>query len=272
MLTRFLLLTVVVALAVAAQALADKVLDTSIGAFTPGGFGQTGRADGFYATGFEPGEGFSPGWVHGQAGWATFVTSTTEAHIDTANPFSGVQNLRISNDPTLDPGSDVGGFSPLLSMDPLALSITSVDVFISNTLGADYDVIPQAPGQGYLTARVKFFYTGDIYILDDVPGTGLTFVDTGTDWVVGEYRNLSIEVDPLGDTIDYYYGGSLIYTSQGGVFAGTTVEQVVLLSDNWQLNDQEAGDFDNLSIVPEPGALGWLSVVCLLVIRGRRKS
>ena len=51
--------------------------------------------------------------------------------------------------------------------------------------------------------------------------------------------------------------------------AGTTTEQVVLMSDNYQLDESEAGDFDNLTFTPEPGTLGLLALGGLLMIRRR---
>ncbi len=194
---------------------------------------------------FEAGEGFAPGFIGGQAGWTVFAASSVEGHIDTANPHAGTQHLRISGDPAVSSGSLTGAFSPSV-LDPVVdASSVSVWIAIGATGGADYDVIPQAPSQTFLTARVKLDFNGNIQVLDDV-GAGLVFVDTGADWTPGSYVQLVVNVDPVGDTITYFYGGSQIYSSVAGVFAGTVIEQVVLASDNWQLT--ESGDFDDLVI------------------------
>lgn len=194
---------------------------------------------------FEPAEGFAPGFIGGQAGWTVFAASVAEGHIDTANPFAGTQHLRISLDPAAAGGSLIGAFSPTVTDTVVDACSMSVQVAIGATGGADYDVVPQAPSQGFLTARVKFSYLGDILVLDDV-GAGLVFVDTGSDWVAGAYSLLEIQVDPVGNTINYYYGGSLIYSSVVGLVAGTTIEQIVLLSDNYSTG--ENCDFDDLFI------------------------
>ncbi len=198
-------------------------------------------------TGFEAVDGFVPGYIGGQSGWTAFPASLSEGHIDTFNPDAGAQHLRISKDSTIGTGTLTGAFSP--DQGPLAVgpSSVSVDIAISNTGGADYDVVPQAPSQGFLSARVKFNFLGNIFVLDDL-GAGLIFVDTGVAWNVGPYTNLTINIDPVANTIDYFYGGAPIYSSVAGVFAGTTTEQVVLLSDNFHLAG-ESGDFDNFSVV-----------------------
>ena len=72
------------------------------------------------------------------------------------NPAGGLQHLRIGNDPLVGAGTFTGAFSPNLGALPVGPSSVSMDIAISNTGGADYDVIPQAPSQGFLTARVKF--------------------------------------------------------------------------------------------------------------------
>lgn len=195
--------------------------------------------------GFEAAEGFAPGFVGGQAGWTATVASSADPVISTANPSSGAQHLRCAGDAAVASGTLIGAFSPDLGPQAVAPSSVCVDVAIGATGGADYDVIPQAPSQTFLTARVKFYWLGDIRVLDDTGG-GLAYVDTGVNWTAGPYNQLCIFVDPVADTIDYWYGGSLIYSSVAGVFAGTQIEQVVFLSDNWQ--GSEVGDFDNLVI------------------------
>jgi len=245
----------------ALPALADKIFDTSVAALE--GTGGPGLRQTPYATGFEAADGFAPGNIFGQAGWTVFSGDTNQI-ISTANPAGGVQHYRNQREPAFGSGTLVGAFSPASGAAPIAAHSMSVDIAIGATGGADYDVVPQAPSQGFLTARVKFFYLGDIYVLDDT-GAGLTFVDTGTNWIPGGYHDLTIDIDPIGDSIDYYYNGGLIYSGVAGVFAGTATEQVVLLSDNFQL--QEVGDFDNLVVTPEPTSLLLLALGALALRR-----
>lgn len=237
----FLLLVGVAAASVAAE----KTHNVSIAALVgPGSSGSAIERVSESWT-FEASEGFAPGFVGGQAGWTVFAASLVEGHIDTANPYAGSQNLRISNDPAVAAGTLLGAFSPAVTDPVVDPSSLLVYVAIGAAGGADYDVVGQAPSQGFLTARVNFSYLGDINVLDDTGG-GLVFVDTGADWVAGSYNLLEIYVDPGLNTIDYWYAGSLIYTSVAGVYAGTVLEQAVFLSDNFNVG--ESGDFDDLTI------------------------
>lgn len=193
---------------------------------------------------FDSADGYVAGACDGQNGWTMFAASTTQGHISTVNPSAGDQHMRIDKDTAAASGSLTGCFSPDLGAPPAGTSSVKVDIAISATGGADYDVVPQAPSEALLTARVKFNSVGDILILDDTGG-GLIFVDSGANWTVGSYETLEILIDPVGNTIDYIYGGATIYSSVAGLFGATTVEQVVLLSDNFQTTD--SGDFDSLS-------------------------
>jgi hypothetical protein len=250
------------------SAFADKVYDTSMAALVSGQ-GGTAALVSSYATGFEPGEGFAPGFIEGQAGWTTWSTASTDAHIDTVNPFAGDQHLRISFDAAEPIGELVGGFSPDIGPHNPASAYLSVWVNIGATGGADYDVVPQAPSQGLLSARVKFSWLGHITILDDI-GAGLTFIDSGLDYTPGVYQHLEIALDNTLNTIDYYLDGALFYSSAAGVFAGTAVEQVVLVSDNFQID--ESGDFDDLFYdnIPAPSTLALLGLGGLFARRRRR--
>ncbi|MCB9398228.1 MAG: hypothetical protein H6510_10445 [Acidobacteria bacterium] len=207
------------------------------GPVTPRGGGDS------YATGFEGSEGFTPGFLGTQGGWSTFLVSTAQPVITNANANGGTQALRIDVDGSIGAGNLTGGFSPLTTpTDPMAPTRCSVNVFISGTGGADYDVAPQAPSQGFLTARVNFRFTGPIRVLD-----GGSFVDTGVTWPVNQWFNLTIDCDPAAPRLDYYIDGSLIYTANALV-GGTTMEQVVLISDNFHFGD--VGDFDDLEFGP----------------------
>ncbi|GAB5496280.1 MAG: hypothetical protein Phyf2KO_13600 [Phycisphaerales bacterium] len=246
-----------------------KIYDTSIDAFTSNGTQIAQLGGGFNTGGFEA-PGYAVGPISGQAGWTIFANNTpSTSSISTANPASGSQHLRLSQDSAIANGSLVGGFSPLFGDVGEDIVMTSVDVFIDAAGGSDYDVVPQAPSQNFLSARVKFSFLGDILILDDV-GAGLAFIDSGLDWVPGSYQNLTISMDRANNTIDYSYGGNQFYSSVSGIFAGTAIEQVVLLHDNFSVG--ENGDFDNLTVgaIPAPASAVLLGFGGMAAARRRR--
>lgn len=205
--------------------------------FGPGG--QRGGGDA-YSTGFESGEGFSAGFLGVQNSWSVFVVSSNQPVISTADAQSGSQSLEIALDNSIANGNLTGGFSPQISpSDPNAPSSCIIWVKITDSGGADYDVAPQAPSQGFLSARVNFRFTGPIRVLD-----GGNFVDTGATWTPNTWHKLRIDLDPNAPSIEYYLDDALIYQASALV-GGTTIEQVVLISDNWQVTD--SGFFDNLT-------------------------
>jgi hypothetical protein len=255
---------VVIMLAVAALVVPAMAKDYSptLDVFRPGLSNTVPRASA-YATGFETAEGFVVGDINAQQGWSVFSGDVNQV-VSAVNPATGSQHYRNQNEPAFATGTLVGAFSPDLGASPIAPQMLSVDVNIGATGGADYDVVPQAPSQGLLTARVKFSWLGDILVLDDLGG-GLAFQDTGVDYMPGMYKNLTIDMDPGANTLDYYYDGALVYSSVAGVYAGTAIEQVVLLSDNWHAG--ETGDFDNLAWTPEPASLALMGLALALIRR-----
>lgn len=275
---RKLLATTLVA-GLPAFALAAKTYDTSVNAFgvSPNDAGAI-AGPALYGADFEA--PYVLGSINGQQGWVTNGAGAPSLLVANANPAGGVQHLRGIDNPAVGSGTLSLGFTPALGAQPPGPSTLSIDVNISGSGGADYDVVPQAPTQGFLTARVKFFYgdadgdlvDGDILVLDDADGPGpggLGFVATGAEYTPGVYKNLRVVVNPGANSIQYFYDNALIHTSIAGVFAGTAMEQVVVLHDNFQ-NQGETGDFDNLRVTPEPTSLLALGLGALVALRRRR--
>lgn len=269
----------------ATAAYADKTFDVStglVGGVIDGG-GIAGPA--LYSTGFEA--PFVPGPVEPQQGWGASGVNLPWASVSAANPNAGLQHLRTAKDPTVAAGTLRVALSPTAGPQPLGNSSASVDVFIDVTGGADYDVVPQAPSQGFLTSRVKFFYgdidgdlvPGDIAVLDDLDGPGpggLAFIGTGVEYTPGVYKNLRIDVNPgtgaVGQgSVQVFYDNALIYTNAFGLIAGTAIEQLAVVHDNFQTaGTAEHGDYDNVAITPEPASLLALGTLGLVALRRRR--
>jgi hypothetical protein len=198
-----------------------------------------------HANGFET---FALGSVEPQFGYTASGINLPYQTVSTANPFAGAKHMRLIHDTTVGFGTQRGVFTPSFVVPANSPSQVKMQLNFSNDGGSDYDIIGQAPSQGFLSWRVKFSYSdvtgtgpGTIFILDDV-GAGIQYQDTGVLWDPGVYRELKVQFDPANSQINYYYNGVLIYTGFT-IYAGTAVEQVVWVNDNFQLAN-ETGDVD----------------------------
>ncbi len=232
------------------------------GAGAPNG-GSGGIAGGFPGTsqtfGFEPGEGFVPGFIDGQVGWAA-INGLAEGHIDVLEPATGVQHLRLSRDPALGTNSFLGGNSPRMGTFENTSATVSVDVFITG-VGRDYSVRPQSTD--FVVIDVRFRRLNNIIqILTDVNGDGnFAYVDTGATWIPDQYVNLTIDLvvtSPLLRTVTVSYNGVQIATLDDVTLTfGSSVQDVVVRGISGA-NDQVGHiDFDNLDVaggIPPTGA------------------
>lgn len=212
-----------------------------------------GLASGNY--GFEMFEGFSPGFLGGQAGWSVLVTgSTMQPIIDNSDPATGSQHMQLGQDTSLSVGTNIGGLSPDLGSQPSGNeSRVSVDIKITAGLGASYTVFAQAPSTGQGTWNVNFDPMGNILVADNIGG-GYVFIDSGTAWPVNTYFNLEVITNPGGTVgIDYYLNGTLFY-SQVTMLFSDKVEQIAIYSDN--NNSGDVANFDNLVIDNNYGSGG----------------
>jgi len=216
-------------------------------AVTPGA---APRGPGMFSTGFEDTEGFTTGDISGQLGWTVSTVGGVpgvHAQVVTTNPATGVQNLSIVGDGQFGQGQLLFAFSPAITPAPaVGPSVTTLDCFIPAGANANYRIQAQTPTQTFLTWRVEFDFGGTILTIDDI-GSGFQIVDTGVAFPTDTYFQLKVEFLPSTGQYTYYIDNAPFYTSVGGLFAGTIVEQVIIGSDNFQIAP-EVGSFDNLSI------------------------
>lgn len=226
-----------------------------------------GFSDGFEAYGLGP--------ITGVNGYTTFAANLNDPVVSNLNPAAGQQHLRITQGPGAA-NSFNGAFTADFGNFANKSATVSVDIAVSAPGGVSAQIVGQAPGQGLLSWRVVLdSVSGNIFVLDDadgVPGGSLAFINTNVAFVTGAaaYRNLRVELDSPGNSIKYFYNNGLIYTASAGIFAGTAVEQVLLFGDNAYTQGQTL-DYDNLNIIPTPGALGLLAGFGLLGMRRRRR-
>ncbi|TVQ59412.1 MAG: hypothetical protein EA379_11225 [Phycisphaerales bacterium] len=228
---------------------------------------------GFNGTDFEQ---YALGDIDGQAGWTVFEEQRKTglgAHIVDRD---GSRQLALFNDKDSPPGTLTGAFSPIFK-NPDAGRLR-VAITIDDDDGADYDVVGQSTDEGLLTFRVRFGFEGSILVLDNI-GAGLRFIDTGVEWAQNERRTLEVRYDSAANSIEYRYDGALVYTGVAGLFAGTRVDQAVVLHDNMQnfgvgsfSGDPLAAAYvDSVFLIPAPGAALALGVGLLgTPRRGRR--
>lgn len=248
-LTKLALITALMALSSAAMSATKPERAVSLEAMSPGGdlssVTTPFMVDNY---GFEAGEGFSPGFLGGQAGWTVFANSTTQPIIDNSNPSSGSQHMRIENDASAGILVDIGGFSPDLGpQTPGVENRFSADFMISSSGGSDYYLVGQAPSLNAATWDVNFDWNGNIFVADDLGG-GFAYEDTGVAWPVNTYFNIEVVTNPGGSPgVEYYLDGSLIWTQTVMLSASDNVEQIVFFNDNFQVQG-EVADMDNFML------------------------
>ena len=196
-----------------------------------------------YHTSFEVAEGYEIGTCAGQMGWQMLSASHLQGHVTAVHPSEGEKHAKFALDVSAPKGDFVGCFSPHSEPASDAPSSMQMDISISATGGADYNLIGQSLSDGCITSWVKMSFLGDILVLDDTGG-GLMFVDTGTDWTVNGFGTVKAAIDPVNETLVYSYNGTQIYSGVGGIICGSAIEQVVYLSDNCQVSDN--ADIDNI--------------------------
>jgi hypothetical protein len=207
------------------------------------------------STSFETFESFVVAPLEPQNGWTASGTNAPWASVSALSPAVGAQHVRMVKDPAAGQGVSRIIFSPLAAVAPNSPSQVKMLIDLSNDGGSDYDFFGQAPSQGFITWRVKFSFAdaggagpGTIFILDDL-GIGPEFVDTGVIWTENAYQELKVQFDPAAGEIRYFYGGVQIYT--GVIYAGTSVEQIGALNDNYQLAGETA-DVDAVVWIDTP--------------------
>ena len=230
-------------------------------ALGPGGAPSAPEGSTFpYRTSFEIAQGFNIAPVNGQGGWTSFNATQDQPRVTLPHPQQGQQHLRLTDTAAVPDTTLSGGFSPVISVAGGQRSATSVWLSINNVTpgpngGADYDVVGQeSVTGGQISFRVKFQFSGDVVIADDVNHDGtLEFVDSGANWTPNAYNNLRVFHNPGNDQIAYFLNNSLIYQSVDGIFGGDDVSQLVLMSDNF-FQPGESGDYDNVAVFnPIPG-------------------
>lgn len=239
------------------------------------GNGLNGAAGGAFET-------WSATCTSNPANWPGNVVGTpAEGHVETANPFSGTQHVRISKDPNMltSPFGCVTDArvpaTAAVAPVPVSPQTVSAQLAINATFGANFQMQPQQPTEGVRTTTLLLFYYGTQYVIDN-PGGGAVFTFAGTWDTTGAYNNYFMHIDPCAkfscnggpndgqpcasstdcpDTLDCR--GFIEYGDNSGVFytgqawAGLSFEQILFYSDNTG-NPAVSLDIDDVAIERDP--------------------
>lgn len=202
--------------------------------------------------GFETAEGFSEGFIGGQAGWAAWDANTSQPIISTNNPATGSQHLRIENHPGIPAGEIVAAISPDFGPNSAtAVSEVMVKIYISATGGSYYTIRALDLAIDTFTWEFTFDDGDRMFVLDDFgSGTQLVAVPDTFLWTPASYHDLHVVTDPVAGTIQYFLDSTLVYS--GNTIGGNTIDQIVLISDNYVGSH---ADIDDLSINSGSGAI-----------------
>lgn len=268
-------LCIVLAAVFVAPAFADKLAPTpSVNAMGGKSGVFAGDRGASFSAGFE--SPYTAGYLGTQQGWSCWKTGTTALSqptiVTTGSPYAGTQHLRFArNGATSQQGYPYGADVPLLSPAYEAGSTATISIQskIVQTGGADYFLELSDSVSGSISARIGFDYSTAraIYVFDYSgadPNAPYAYYDTGATWTTNTYKELKV-VQTMGGSIQYYYGGTLIYDDVNGTHAATRLDTVTLYCDNYQANTTtDFAYFDNLSITPEPASFALLGLGTLL--------
>ncbi|MCH8568939.1 MAG: T9SS type A sorting domain-containing protein [Balneolales bacterium] len=199
------------------------------------GFGDTGVIS------FEAEEGFVPGFIGGQAGWTTLSSNTVQPAISDVRASDGIWSLEFAKHDGIPPGALVAALSPPFLIDEDEMTF-SFDVYIEALGGSDYDVAVQAPSQESTAARVRFTSEGFVTLVDFTSTGSVDLVQTGVEFPVAQWFDLTIEIDRQAGKISYFMDGEFFW--EGAIYGADIVEQVVAFHNNF--NQGEAGYVDNI--------------------------
>jgi cysteine-rich repeat protein len=197
----------------------------------------------------------SEAWVSVEQDSGTFI-AMDEPTVEAIHPGGGAQHMRFKNVEEFPQPTEITCFSPNEGVIAPGQVELHMDIAFSNTGGADITIQPQQPSAGFLTTLMVFAFDGDIIAVDfDTDGVTPIFVDTGSDWIAdGAYRNVAIIADNDNQEIIYAYDGNVVFV--GPIWAGNSIEEYLVNSDNFQVDTDEFCDIDDVYFGPPSDVCG----------------
>ncbi|MBL7132702.1 MAG: PEP-CTERM sorting domain-containing protein [Phycisphaerae bacterium] len=222
-----------------------------------------------YETGFESGEGFSPGNLGGQDSWWAVTDAAIGPPVVQGAQYAppvGAQAVELPHNPDdyLAAGTLV---AKRVFTDPTAtLPIVTIVQDVRFTQIGETGFRIGIYGASEVTSSVEFYAYGDIYVND--PGR----VQSRGTWTADTWTSLEIVLDFTNQQIDAFYGG--ITLVEDLAFQNLDGFSEYRLWNIGLLNEGSSMFLDNLKITatPEPGAFATLAVGALAALWKRRRT
>jgi hypothetical protein len=199
---------------------------------------------------------FHVGPIHGQQGYLNWQGGIA---IDTANPYSGSQHMRLSK----EPGSGSVLAMNTYSSNPGTFYSTSFQMYRhSDLMYVDFRGMQTDATQSWALRT----YNQKIYIRE-----GSSFVLTQIPVVVtsGAYHEFEVVYNPGSMTRDYFFNGTRIHHQTTGLLPGTSTN---LLEVGIPGASSGTADIDDITFeaVPAPGSIALTGLAALVAARRRR--
>ena len=213
-------------------------------------------------------ESYTVGNIHLQGPWVDFGGVLT-SDVSTAQAFSGTQSLALSTTTDGAYGSDV--YIENLDGAPITSGVwnLSFQVYVPNTYDGKVSLY-QSQG-----AMPTTFELGSLMEVDNAAGAAVfkNGIDSTT-LVFDQWTKVEAVIDLDSNTLDISYGGTPFHS---GIWDIDNPGSPSIGGLNWWAHGGATPGtayFDDLSLtqVPEPAAMGLLSLGALLTLKRRRRA
>jgi hypothetical protein len=230
-----------------------RMLATAVGCAIAANFALSANAGAAIVNGFESPE-FTPGLLDGQSGW---TNHNGNAAIDTANPRSGAQHVRLRN--TQGDRSALAD-GPHVQEGSYAMSFWFSTSDTSNRFSAKGFELTS----GEMSWQISI--SGSTLRIEDELGSDFT---ASIPVIADQYHQVAVVYNPIDDSRDYFFDGLLAFHQTIGLMPGQLTHAVSL-----DLRHSPGGfvDVDDItySVVPSPGSIALACMGTVMSWRRRR--
>lgn len=199
---------------------------------------------------------FQVGPIHGQKSYLNWQGGVT---IDTANPHSGSQHMRLAAEPGTSNQLAMNSYSS----NPGTFYSTSFQMYRhSDAMYVDFRGMQTDATQSWSIRT----YNQKIYIRE---GMSSVLAQVPTVVTSDVYHEIKVVYNPGSMTRDYFFNGTLIHHQTNGILPGTSTN---LLEVGINGNIGGIADIDNITFeaVPAPGSIALTGLAALVAASRRR--